>query len=198
MAEDCKVKDLVPDELNFNKGTLRGRVLLDRSFQKFGAGRSILIDRNNRIIAGNKSAQSALSQGIDDVRIIETSGNELIAVKRTDIDLSSEKGREMALADNMTSKTNFNLDYNNILQAVQDVQLDVESWKIDMTELHKNVDAIQKEISECFGHVSYKFVFKGFSIEMTEDEYNDLMELAENYFDENGVLIGFIGNLLSI
>lgn len=193
------INSLTTDNLNFNKGTLRGKVLLDRSFQKFGAGRSILLDKNNRIIAGNKSVGSAIAAGIDKVRIIETTGDELVAVRRSDIDLSSALGREMALADNATSKANFSLNYDNIMQAVQDVQLDAEAWTIkdigslvDKAKEEKLTKEEKREVE------AKKFIFKGYSIDMTDEEYNELTCLIEEYYDEMGVVVGFIANLLNI
>jgi hypothetical protein len=67
-----KIKELIQDDKNFNKGTEFGNSLIEKSFRKFGAGRSILIDKNNRIIAGNKSVENAMSIGIEDVQIIES------------------------------------------------------------------------------------------------------------------------------
>jgi len=62
-----KAKDLIHDDKNFNKGSEAGAKLIKKSFEKFGAGRSILLDKNNRIIAGNKSVEFS---GIDDVQIV--------------------------------------------------------------------------------------------------------------------------------
>ena len=99
----AKKSDLIFDDKNFNKGNEAGKALIEKSFKHFGAGRSILIDKNNRIIAGNKSAENFTG---DDIQIIESDGTKLIAVKRTDIDLDTPIGREMALADNATAKAN--------------------------------------------------------------------------------------------
>ena len=107
MAKTIKLNELVHDDKNFNKGSEVGAELIKKSFSKFGAGRSILIDKNNRIIAGNKSVEFS---GIDDVQIIESDGTKLIAVKRTDIDLDTPLGREMALADNASAKANIVFD----------------------------------------------------------------------------------------
>ena len=54
MAKDkhIKISELIPDDKNFNKGSQFGNSLIEKSFTKFGAGRSILLDKNNRIIAG--------------------------------------------------------------------------------------------------------------------------------------------------
>ena len=58
-----------------------------------------LLDWNGNIIAGNKSQQAAIAAGIKRVRVIETTGDELVAVKRTDVDIDSAEGRKMAYLD---------------------------------------------------------------------------------------------------
>lgn len=110
MGKTNKLSDLIPDDKNFNTGSEYGNSLIKKSFRKFGAGRSILIDKNNRIIAGNKSVENAAAIGLEDVQIVESDGKKIIAVKRTDIDLDSPEGREMALADNASAKANIVFD----------------------------------------------------------------------------------------
>lgn len=105
-----KLKDITPDDKNFNKGTEFGHSLIEKSFAKTGAGRSILLDKNNRIIAGNKSTEVYAASGGEDILVVESDGTKLIAVKRTDIDLDTPRGREMALADNATAKANIIFD----------------------------------------------------------------------------------------
>jgi hypothetical protein len=105
-----KISELIPDDKNFNTGSEYGNSLIEKSFRKFGAGRSILIDKNNRIIAGNKSIQNAGAIGMEDVQVVESDGKRIIAVKRTDIDLDTPEGRELALADNATAKANIVFD----------------------------------------------------------------------------------------
>jgi len=122
-----KAKDLIHDDKNFNKGSEVGAELIKKSFSKFGAGRSILLDKNNRIIAGNKSVEFS---GIDDVQIVESDGTKLIAVKRTDIDLDTPLGREMALADNASAKANIVFDAE-VIEAEVGVAV-AEEWKIDI------------------------------------------------------------------
>jgi len=131
MAKTSKIKisELIQDDLNFNKGTELGSELIKKSFGKFGAGRSILLDKNNKIIAGNKSTENATLQGIEDVIIIETTGQQLVAVKRIDIDLDSDEGKEMALADNATSLQNINWDLENLEKWNNDSIID--DWIID-------------------------------------------------------------------
>lgn len=98
----AKIDELKFDDKNFNKHTEFGMSLLEKSLQQFGAGRSVLVDKNNNIIAGNGIVEAAAQAGIEDIEFIETTGDKLVVVKRTDVDLNTEKGREMAFADNQT------------------------------------------------------------------------------------------------
>lgn len=124
-----KTSDLIPDDKNFNIGSEAGGALIKNSFKKFGSGRSILIDKNNKIIAGNKSVEYS---GIDDVQIIESDGKRLIAVKRTDIDLDTPEGREMALADNATAKANIIFDAELIEAELGEAVC--EEWGVEITD----------------------------------------------------------------
>lgn len=104
------IDTIIPDNANANRGTLIGKGLLHKSFSELGAGRSILVDKNDRIIAGNKSKEAAQRVGIQEVLVVESTGDELIAVKRKDLSLDTKKGRDMALADNTTSAKNLEWD----------------------------------------------------------------------------------------
>lgn len=134
MAEvkETKVDELIPDDHNFNKGTEFGAYLMEKSFREFGAGRSILLDKNNRVIAGNKSLQTAAEIGLEDVIVVETTGNQIVAVKRTDIDLDTKKGRKMALADNATSKENLAFNLPEIDSIAKNLDFDPADWGIDL------------------------------------------------------------------
>ena len=112
-----QIKDLTPDPENANKGTPRGESALEESISSYGLGRSILIDKNNRIIAGNKTAQKAGELGIEQVTVVETTGNQVVAVKRTDLDLDEDnEARELAYADNRTSELSLDWDPEQLLK----------------------------------------------------------------------------------
>lgn len=131
---ETNIESLVPDNKNFNKGTEYGDRLMDESLRRFGLGRSILIDKNNRIIAGNKTAEKAADIGFTDVVVVEVDGNQLVAVKRKDIDLDSAKGREFALADNATGKANLCFDTDLIMQEAEKFDFDPEDWGVPMEQ----------------------------------------------------------------
>jgi DNA modification methylase len=135
-TENIKATSLIADDKNFNKGSEAGAEMIRKSFEKFGSGRSILIDKNNRIIAGNKSVEYS---GLQDVMIVESDGTQLIAVKRTDIDLDSPQGREMALADNASAKANIVFDAELVEAELGEAVC--EEWGIDVaTKLEAEED----------------------------------------------------------
>lgn len=128
--EITKISDLVPDQNNYNKGTEFGQVLIEKSIRKNGLGRSLLIDKNGKVIAGNKTLEATVASGFDEqkIRVIKTDGTELIVVQRTDLDLDTRKGKEMALADNATSKANLEWDYEALGKDFETPEL--EGWGV--------------------------------------------------------------------
>jgi hypothetical protein len=134
-----KISELVPDERNANKGTARGRGMLEKSMQSYGAGRSILIDKHNRIIAGNKTAETAGAIGIDDVQVVESDGRRIIAVKRTDLDLETDvMAKELAIADNKVAQDDLEWDAD-ILKELQADGVNLERFfnKDEMSDILK-------------------------------------------------------------
>ena len=95
------INSLLPDHKNARKRTDRSASLIKESIDRYGAARSIVIDEDNRILAGNGTIEGAKAAGIKNVRIIETDGQEVIAVRRTG--LSEDEKIGLALADNRTS-----------------------------------------------------------------------------------------------
>lgn len=127
---ETKIDALIPDDKNLNQHTEFGTSLLEKSVERFGLGRSILLDKNNRIIAGNGITETAGSKGLEDVIIVETTGDKLVAVKRTDIDLDSREGRELALADNATANANLSWDVKNMAEVTTEYSIDPQEWGV--------------------------------------------------------------------
>ena len=84
----------------------RNQEAIGQSLRDLGAGRSILIDSENVVIGGNGVYEQAQELGLP-VRVIESDGSELIAVKRTDLKSSDAKRKALAIADNRTSDLSF-------------------------------------------------------------------------------------------
>ena len=137
MGKKNTIADLVFDNKNFNKGSEIGTALMDKSLSKFGAGRSVLIDKNNRLIAGNKTTEKFGELGGKNVLIVDTDKDTLVAVRRNDIDLDSPEGREFALADNATAKANIVWDAEVLEAVVSEVVC--EEWGVNVGECDVNV-----------------------------------------------------------
>jgi hypothetical protein len=128
--ENKNIDDLIFDDKNYNRGTEKGSKLIEKSLKELGFGRSVLIDKDDRIIAGNKTIENAHKAGLKNVRVIETDGTEIIAVKRTDTSLDDKKGRELALVDNTANQLNFDLDVNNLMADF--TQEEANEWGVNV------------------------------------------------------------------
>lgn len=177
-----KISELKKDDRNFNKHTESGMGLLRKSLKDLGAGRSILIDNNGKIIAGNGVAEAAEDLGIEDVIVVPTDGKKIVAVKRVDIDINSKTGRELALADNSVAENNLCWDNEKLEQASKDYGIEPEGWgllptfgsKDELPEELQGTDLTADEIEKITGDGStdYKRV-------VIEYEDNDSPWLAE-------------------
>ena len=122
------------DDKNFNKHTEYGMSLLEKSLRENGAGRSILVDKDDNIIAGNGIVEAAINAGISKTRIVEVTGDELVVVKRTDLELDSKQGREMALADNATAAADLSWDEECIAAETEKWEIVPEDWGGELPE----------------------------------------------------------------
>lgn len=122
--------DLTADPKNANRGTDRGRAALERSLREYGAGRAVLIDRQGRIIAGNKTVEQAKRLNIP-LRVVKTDGQHLIAVQRDDLDLATDpRAKALALADNRVGELDLEWDVEMLKQLHAD-GLDLSAFWTD-------------------------------------------------------------------
>lgn len=153
MAKKIKtIDDLTPDAANLNKGTERGRYLLETSVSRLGLGRSVLADKNGTLIAGNKTTEVAGELGMSKVRVIETDGTELIVVQRTDLDMTDPddpRARQLAFADNQVGAQNLAWDAQALLTAAQADDL---SDFVRDDELKAMIESAQEEESNTGGN----------------------------------------------
>ena len=188
-----KISDLTPDAQNANNGTERGAGLLENSIQKYGTGRSILIDKNGKIIAGNKTAEKAGEIGLEDLLVVKTDGNKLVAVQRTDLDLDNDlQARELAYADNRASE--LDLDWN-----IDQIRMDLEEG-IDIGSffntgeietffkgIEKELDIEEDETQETYSESteappSHVRMVQLFFDETTIEDFNNAVEKLKERF----------------
>lgn len=118
------ISELLPDERNANKGTERGLGMLEQSLRSYGAGRSVLLDKKGKIIAGNKTIEMAGSLGFEKVMIVESDGTQIVAVQRTDLDMDSDpRARELAIADNRVAEVDLEWNPEVLAELAADVDL---------------------------------------------------------------------------
>ena len=119
-----KLTDLIQDSQNANKGTERGAEIVRKSLEKLGAGRSVLIDRTGVLIAGNKTAKAAIEAGLGEAIVIDSDGKQLVVVRRTDLDLSSDAAaKELAIVDNRASEVGLEWDASVLAAIGEEVEL---------------------------------------------------------------------------
>ena len=187
------IKDLKFDDINFNKHTEYGMSLLEKSLKENGAGRSILIDKDNNIIAGNGIIEAAGQAGLEKVKIVETTGDEIIAVKRTDLLLDSKKGREMALADNATAAAD--LEWNEgVLAAETDrYGINTDDWGVDVAKKKSIKD--EKDLENNPPAIVTSFITFDYSdeieLKITDETASNLMGEMIKYRDQHGNYEGF-------
>lgn len=114
-------RDVSDDKRNANKGTKRGLGMLEKSISQLGAGRSIVVDAQGRIVAGNKSRAALVRAGLTDAIVVETDGTTPVVVKRTDWNLDDPKGaaRRYAYQDNRVAEVDLEWDRDEIAASLE-------------------------------------------------------------------------------
>ncbi len=97
-----KLSDLVLDPRNARQHTARNVGMLEKALNEVGASRSIVIDENGVVLAGNATVEAAALAGIEKVQVVDADGETIIAVRRTG--LSANQKTRLALYDNRTAE----------------------------------------------------------------------------------------------
>lgn len=121
------IKDLVPDPANRRAHNPRNIGMVVDALQHVGAARSIVVDEDNVVLAGNGVVEAAAEAGITRVRVIEADGTEVIAVRRSG--LTPEQKRALAMYDNRAGElSEWSAEQ---LQADQSHGLDLKAFFFD-------------------------------------------------------------------
>jgi DNA modification methylase len=118
------IKDLVPDPQNRRRHNARNLGMVVDALQSVWAARSIVIDEDNVILAGNGVTEAAAEAGITKLHVVEVDGETLVAVRRRG--LTDDQKRQLAIYDNRTSEL---AEWNpEQLRADQAAGLDLKPW----------------------------------------------------------------------
>lgn len=124
-----EITDFKTKDATMNSGCNYGNDMLLHSIKSLGLCRSVVADKNNTIIVGDKTYRAAVRAGIKKVCVIETTGDTLVVVKRTDIDADSTRGLEISLVDNLCSEENLSWDSNVVVNNVNNhLGFSPEKW----------------------------------------------------------------------
>ena len=183
------IDDLTPDAGNFNRHTEFGQKLLEDSLRKFGAGRSVLVDENGNIIAGNGVVETAASIGLDKIKVVETDGTELVVVRRKDLKLDSPEGRELALADNMTALKGIDLDLAKVQETLGDDLAKVQETLGDDLAKAWGMDIVEQQKREMQTKELKPFVKNHVLVSYPLDLHEKVMEAVQSLIGVEGVEI---------
>lgn len=159
------------DKRNYRKHGDKNKKLIKKSLEECGAGRSIVIDNDNEIIAGNGIYEQAQKLGLK-TKIVETDGSELVVVKRTDLKTDDEKRKQLAVMDNSASDTSeFDLELlqqDFEIETLNDWGLELELKELEPQEVVEDeeteVEGINKKLFKCpcCGHINEEKAFKNY------------------------------------
>jgi site-specific DNA-methyltransferase (adenine-specific)/site-specific DNA-methyltransferase (cytosine-N4-specific) len=113
MADEIRtvpIEEIEDDPNNTNLGTDRGNAMVRASYDKFGHLESGVIDRNGKLIGGEKRKNAAIAVGITKAKIVPIGPDEILVGQRMDLDVSSPEGMEASQILNRSAVVSINID----------------------------------------------------------------------------------------
>jgi hypothetical protein len=163
------IKDLNHDGKNARAHTVRNVGMLEQALNEVGAARSIVIDEDGTVLAGNATMDAAVQAGITRVQVVDADGETLIAVRRTG--LTDEQKVKLALFDNRVSDLS-EWDAGVLAEIAEEIDLSSMFFPhelanilehagdaiIDANELWKGMPDFEQEDKEAYQsiHVHFK------------------------------------------
>jgi hypothetical protein len=184
MAKAIKtVSDLIPDHANANKGTERGRYAVEASLRETGAGRSIVVDKNGKIIAGNKTLESWADIS-GEIEIVRTDGKKLVVVQREDLDLDDVEGlaRKLAYYDNRAGQLGLEWDAEQLFSDLNaGVDLSAMFFDHELNDILGHIDTVDDPLAEWKGMPEFEQedAFAEHTIKVHFANQNDMRAFAE-------------------
>lgn len=152
----------------------------------------VLSDRTGElvIIDGNQRYEACLQLGYDKVPTALLHG------------LTEEREREIIIRANVNNgkwdlSKLFEWDYSELMDwGVEGISFpDINDFDEDDSD--STVNMLRNQNYEAGAHIKY-LVFEGYKIPVSETELEGLKSRAAEYMNENGVMIGFVNNLLGL
>ena len=100
--ETITLDKLTFDPANVRRHPERNKATIAASLRRFGAARSIVVDGNNVVRAGNGTLEGAVEAGIAKAVVVDVKGDELVVVRRKD--WTPSEATAYAIADNRAAE----------------------------------------------------------------------------------------------
>ena len=162
------------DPNNFRIHSTKNKNIIRKSLNDYGGGRSVLVDKDDYLIAGNGVYEESQKLGMP-IKVVETDGSELVVVKRKDLSKDDERRKQLALIDNHASDTSeFDLDLVH------------ESFTIDQLKAFDFEIAVSNDDLIDDAHSDYNDIETDneyYEPEAKEDFYNQMIQ--DVFFESN-------------
>ena len=168
--------DLIQDEHNYRKHSDTNKARIRKSIDEAGLGRSVVIDADGVLIAGN-GVQQVVDKDTP-VKVVETDGTELVVVKRTDLHTDDPRRKTLALADNATSD-DVEWDFDAI--AEDWTEDEAGEWGVDWPADEEQNNESSKQQKDLSSKINAEYKIEVSCVNEAEQEklYNEL--IGEGY-----------------
>lgn len=132
-SEEVALDALQLDSHNANRGTSRGEDMIEQSIFKFGFVDAGILDKNRRIIGGNKRTKAASEVGHQKAIIVKHDGKTPIYLQYDHLDLDDPDdatARQLAYALNRSHQVSLDWD-PSVLAADTEQGLDLSGFFLD-------------------------------------------------------------------
>ena len=191
------LEDLVPDPNNARVHTPRTIGTIVDLMHEVGAGRGIVVDEHNVVLAGNASREAALEAGLRKVVVVDQDLAALTVVRRTG--LSPAQKQKLALGDNRAGE--FSSYDPDVLRAMKDEGVDMsalftpDQWARavhagDETQAEKDsrATALSRRTAHDIGDPSLRY--EQYTIPLSPEQEVVLEQLMREWKDTFGSEIG--------
>ena len=185
--ENVKIENLKPYKNNARTHSEEQVNKIAKSIEQFGFVNPVLIDGNFVIIAGHGRVMAAKQLGMTEVPCIFVE------------DLTEAQKRAYIIADNKLAEE---AEWNNEvliseLEELKDLNFDIELTGFDKIDFEKDelldINDNGLDSTKKFEH---KLRIDKTEIILTDEEFEKIMNLLNDYITDNGVAFGFVSHLI--
>jgi len=120
------IEDLVADPKNVRVHNPRNQGVIQEAIERVGAARSIAIDEDLTVMAGNATVEAAMAAGVRHVLVVPSDGSVLVAVQRSG--LTAGQKFDLAVADNRAAELATGWDAQPLQAQLQEFEIPTERY----------------------------------------------------------------------